>query len=189
VLVLASASPRRHQLLRWFGVEYVIDPPDVDECASPGEDAGTLVGRLARDKARAVTGRRPADWVLAADTLVELEGDLLGKPADDADASAMLARLSGREHRVWTGFTLLMPGGAPRAADVVVTRVRFRAFDRNAIATYVASGEPIGKAGAYAIQGLGAGLIAGIDGSFTNVIGLPLEEVGRALREAGLLAR
>ncbi len=188
MLVLASASPRRHQLLRWLGIDYVVDPPEVDERALPGEGPAALVERLARDKARAVTARRPGDWVLAADTLVELDGAVLGKPVDSAEAAAMLGRLSAHEHRVFTGFALLAPGAAIRAAEVVVTRVRFRALDLASIARYVASGEPEGKAGGYAIQGLGAGLIAGIDGSFTNVIGLPLEEVERALREAGLLA-
>jgi septum formation protein len=124
---------------------------------------------------------------LAADTIVEIDGRILGKPADQDDARAMLASLAGREHRVHTGFALLAPGGQVRAAEVVVTRVRCRPLDAPAIATYVASEEPADKAGAYAIQGLGAGLIAGIDGSFTNVVGLPLVEVGRALREAGLL--
>lgn len=189
VLVLASASPRRHQLLRWLGVSYVVDPADIDETPRPAESAAALVERLASEKAQAVTRRRSEAWVLAADTLVELDGELLGKPADAAEATAMLRRLAAREHRVFTGFALLSPGGGPRACEVVRTRVRFRALDAAAIAAYVASGEPDGKAGGYAIQGLGAGLIAGIDGSFTNVIGLSLDEVGRALDEAGLLGR
>ncbi len=189
VLVLASASPRRHALLRWLGVDFMIDVPDVDESARPGESPATLVGRLADDKARAVAGRRNGAWILAADTLVELDGDLLGKPVDAADATAMLGRLAGREHRVFTGFVVRAPSGAVQAAATVVTRVRFRPLDRAAIDAYVATGEPDGKAGAYAIQGHGAGLIAAIDGSFTNVIGLPLTEVEQALREAGLLGR
>ena len=131
--------------------------------------------------------RRPGDWVLAADTVVEIDGRVLGKPVDDEDAKAMLACLAGREHRVFTGFALLAPGGDVRAAEVVVSRVRFRPLDARAIATYVASEEPADKAGAYGIQGLGSGLIAAIEGSFTNVVGLPLFEVERALREAGLL--
>jgi septum formation protein len=189
MLVLASASPRRHQLLRWLGVDYVVDPPVIEEDPRPGERAEALVDRLAGEKARAVAPRWPAAWVLAADTLVEIEGTLLGKPANAAEAAAMLTRLAGREHRVYTGFALLAPGGAASAAEVVTTRVRFRPLDPGAIAAYVESGEPEGKAGGYAIQGLGAGLIAGIDGSFTNVIGLPLERVGRALEEAGLRGR
>jgi len=189
VLCLASASPRRRQLLKWLGVDYVTDAADVDESVGAGEDAASLVRRLARAKAAAVARRRGDAWVLGCDTVVELDGDLLGKPADPAEARAMLARLAGREHRVVTGFALLAPGGAPHAEDVVVTRVRFRPLDAQAITAYVATGETSDKAGAYAIQGVGAGLIDRIDGSFTNVIGLPLGEVGRALEEAKLLGR
>jgi nucleoside triphosphate pyrophosphatase len=188
VLVLASASPRRHQLLAWLGLAYEIDVPDVDERVRRGESSRSVVRRLADAKAAAVAARRPASWVLAADTIVELDGAMLGKPSDRDDAAHMLGLLSGREHRVATGFTLLAPGGAARAADVVVTRVTFRPLDARAIRTYVDTGEPDGKAGGYAIQGFGAGLIERIDGSFTNVIGLPLVEVARALAEAGLLA-
>jgi septum formation protein len=189
VLVLASASPRRHQLLRWLGVGYEVEVPDIDERSVPGETAEAMVCRLARAKGVAVAARRPASWILAADTIVALDDTLLGKPSDGEDAARMLARLSGREHRVATGFALLAPGGAVRAAELVVTRVTFRPLDARAIQTYVASGEPVDKAGAYAVQGLGAGLIERVDGSFTNVIGLPLVEVGRALEEAGLLGR
>lgn len=185
-LVLASASPRRHLLLGWLGVTYETLPADVDEAPIPGEDATALVGRLAHAKAAAVAARRPRAWVLGCDTVVEVEGALLGKPGDRAEAAAMLARLAGREHRVATGFALARPGGGLSAAEVVVTRVRFRALGARAIAEYVASGEADDKAGAYAVQGLGAGLIERIDGSFTNVIGLPLSEVGRALADAGL---
>ena len=186
MLVLGSASPRRHALLRWLGVDFVVDAPEIDERMRPGEPPAGLVAGLAREKARAVAVRRPAAWILAADTLVELDGALLGKPADRTEATAMLGRLAGREHRVFTGFALRAPAGTCRT-ETVVTRVRFRPVDAAAIAAYVASGEADGKAGGYAIQGIGAGLIAAIEGSFTNVIGLPLEEVERALREAGLV--
>ena len=189
MLVLASASPRRQQLLRWLGVPYDLDAADIDERPGANEPATELVSRLARAKAAAVSARRPGAWVLGADTIVELDGVMFGKPADPAEAVVMLARLAGREHRVATGFALLSPGGGLHAAGRVVTRVLFRPFDERVIEAYVASGESEGKAGAYAIQGLGAGLIERIDGSFTNVIGLPLAEVERALEEAGLLAR
>ncbi len=189
MLVLASASPRRRQLLAWLGVPYDVLPAEVDEAPLPREAAEDLVLRLARAKAAAVAARRPADWVLAADTIVELDGVMLGKPADAGDAARMLGRLAGREHRVATGFALVRPGGGVHAAELVLTRVRFRRLDARAIERYVASREGDDKAGAYAVQGLGAGLIESIDGSFTNVIGLPLVEVGRALEEAGLLAR
>jgi septum formation protein len=188
MLVLASASPRRQQLLRWLQIEYAIDPPEVDESVRPGEAGVVLVERLAAAKAAAVAARRPMDWILAADTVVEIDGELLNKPADRPEAAAMLRRLAGREHRVLTGFTLLAPGAVPRAGEVVVTRVHFRPLGPAEVAAYVASGEPDGKAGGYAIQGFGAGLVSRIDGSFTNVIGLPLDEVGQALAEAGLRA-
>jgi septum formation protein len=186
VLVLASASPRRHQLLAWLGIPFTIDSADVDETPHPEEDAARMVARLARAKAMAVAARRPEAWVLGADTTVEVDGVLLGKPADDGEAAVMLARLAGREHRVSTGFALVAPGGTPRVVDVVRTRVVFRPLAEHAIRAYVASGEPDGKAGGYAIQGLGAGLIERIDGSFTNVMGLPVTEVARALAEAGI---
>ena len=188
MLVLASASPRRRELLRWLVAEYELDTAEIDESPRAGEPAPALVTRLARAKAEAVAARRLGAWILAADTIVEIDGDVLGKPADEREAVAMLGRLSGREHRVFTGFTLLGPGGDHRSG-MVASRVRFRSLDGARIASYVATGEPLDKAGAYAIQGRGASMIAGIDGSFTNVIGLPLDEVGAVLGEAGLLAR
>jgi len=189
VLVLASASPRRRELLGWLGVEHVVEPADVDERARPAETGPELVRRLATAKAAAIAVRRPHDWVLGADTIVEIDGELLGKPVDRPDGTRMLARLSGREHRVATGFALLAPGGAVRVADVVLSRVRFRRIEQRALAAYLETGEPDDKAGAYAIQGLGAALIERVEGSFTNVMGLPLVEVERALEEAGLLVR
>lgn len=187
MLVLASASPRRRELLGWLGVRFEVDVAKVDERPRPGEPAAALVERLAHDKARAVAARRPDAWVLAADTTVEIDGDLIGKPADRHEAAAMLARLAGREHRVWTGFALIEPGSAVRAAATVMSRVRFRPLPPAVVAAYAASGEADDKAGAYAIQGRGAALIETVEGSFTNVIGLPLAEVERALGEAGLL--
>jgi septum formation protein len=185
-LVLASASPRRRQLLAWLGIAYDVDAADVDETPRPGETAVDMVRRLAREKAEVVARRVRERWILAADTTVELDGVVFGKPADTADACRMLERLAGREHRVATGFALVAPGGGLRALEVTVTRVTFRPLDARAIAAYADSGEPEGKAGGYAIQGVGAGLIARVDGSFTNVIGLPLVEVGRVLADAGL---
>jgi septum formation protein len=189
VLVLASASPRRQELLGWLGIEHVFEPADVDERVRPKETGPELVLRLANAKAAAIAARRPHAWVLGADTIVEVDGDLLGKPNDRAEGGRMLARLSGREHRVATGFALLAPGGAVRAADVVLSHVRFRRIEPRALAAYLETGEPDDKAGAYAIQGLGAALIERVEGSFTNVMGLPLVEVERALEEAGLLVR
>jgi nucleoside triphosphate pyrophosphatase len=187
MLVLASASPRRHALLRWLDVPFVVDAADIDEAVRPGEAPPVLVRRLGREKGATVAARRPDAWVLAADTIVEIDGAILGKPADAREAATMLSGLAGREHRVFTGFALLAPGGAVAHEAAVTTRVRFRRLGRDAIEAYVATGEFDGKAGAYAIQGAGWGLIATIDGSFTNVIGLPLDEVEQTLREAGLL--
>jgi nucleoside triphosphate pyrophosphatase len=189
VLVLASASPRRRELLGWLGIEHTIDPADVDERVRPGEAGPELVRRLAISKAAAVATRRAHDWILGADTIVEVDGELLGKPVDRADGARMLARLSGREHLVATGFALLAPGGAVRAAAVVQSRVCFRRIEARALGAYLETGEADDKAGAYAIQGLGAALIERVEGSFTNVMGLPLVEVERALEEAGLLVR
>jgi septum formation protein len=187
VLVLASSSPRRRELLRWVVREYAIDAPAVDETARVGEPPAAMVARLAREKAAEIARRRPTDWVLAADTIVEIDGAVLGKPSGVGEVRGMLGRLSGREHRVLTGFVLLAPGGAVHAEEVVVTRVRFRRLTPTALATYAVSGEPDDKAGAYAIQGIGAGLVESVDGSYTNVIGLPLVEVERALARANLL--
>ena len=189
MLVLASATPRRRELLRWLVAEYELDTAYVDESPRPGEAAAALVARLAQAKAEAVAARRPEAWVLAADTVVEIDGDVLGKPADTREAAGMLRRLAGREHRVFTGFTLLAPRGGARRDGTVESRVLFHDLAPHTIEGYVATGEPLDKAGSYAIQGRGAGLVARVDGSFTNVIGLPLDEVGAALREAGLLAR
>ncbi len=186
MLVLASRSPRRRELLAWLGVNFVIDVPDVAEEPVAGERAQDTVRRLSLDKAQAVSARRSDAWVLAADTVVEIDGVLLGKPENRTDARRMLARLSGRDHHVHTGVAFLAPGGAVRMHEVTTSRVRFRTIDDATIQRYVASGECDDKAGAYAIQGVGCGLIAAVDGSFTNVIGLPLEEVQRALAGAGL---
>lgn len=186
-LVLGSASPRRRELLRWLVPRFTLDVPDVPEEIRVGESPAACVHRLARAKAVAIGVRRPVDWVLTADTIVEIDGTILGKPTDRADAARMLARLAGREHRVVTGFVLAAPGGDVRADEAVLSRVHFRPLASAAIADYVGTGESDDKAGAYAVQGRGAALVARIDGSVTNVIGLPLDEVERALTEAGLL--
>jgi len=185
MLVLASASPRRRELLRWLVAEYELDTAEIDESPRPAEPAPALVARLARAKAEAVAARRRGAWILAADTIVEIDGDVLGKPADEREAVAMLGRLSGREHRVFTGFTLLSPDGDHRSG-MVESRVRVRRIDAPRIATYVATGEPLDKAGAYAIQGVGGALVAGYEGSYSNVVGLPLAETARLLAAFGV---
>jgi septum formation protein len=176
-LVLASGSPRRAQLLGHLGVAFEVRPADLDESVLPGEEARAYVERLARAKAAAVAGG--GELVIAADTTVEVDGTILGKPVDRADATRMLRLLSGRTHRVHTGVAV-----ADRSI-VVTTEVRFVDLTEGEIAWYVGSGEPLDKAGAYAIQGAGGAFVAGIDGSASNVVGLPLAELVDLLRAAG----
>lgn len=186
-LVLASASPRRAELLARVGATPVIRPADVDESPRPGETAAALVVRLALAKAAvaAAAGRQQDDEVvLAADTEVVLDGLTLGKPRDADDARRMLQALSGRSHEVVTG--LAVRRGANSRHVTVTTRVTFRRLESSETAWYLATGEPEGKAGAYALQGAGAVLVERIEGSDTNVIGLPLPATVALLREAGL---
>ena len=176
MLILASASPRRRELLERVGVPIRVQPADVDETPHAGEDPRAYVARIALSKVRAVAGT----WVLAADTTVTIGGAILGKAEDALEAAAMLRQLSGRVHQVITAFALT--GRPPRT---ISTDVEFIQLDERAIADYVASGEWRGKAGAYAIQGIAAAFVRGVRGSVTNVIGLPLVEVLEALRDAG----
>ena len=175
VLVLASGSPRRRQLLDMLGIEHRVVPPDVDETRRPGEAPADYVVRLAREKARAVSGRDPKPLVLAADTTVILGDELFAKPATVGEAVEMLGRLAGRTHQVYTGVALAQGERVETALDV--SDVTFRRLARDQIANYVATGEPMDKAGAYAIQGKGAALIDGIRGDFFGVMGLPLRLV------------
>jgi septum formation protein len=190
-LVLASASPRRSALLARLGVTPAVHPADVDEAVRSGEAPAELVVRLARTKAttvaRAVTdgGDPVADVVvLAADTEVVLDGQVLGKPEDRSDAGAMLRRLAGRSHQVTTGLAVVR--GDAVEVDRVTTVVTFRPLTHAEVAWYLATGEPAGKAGGYALQGAGAALVERIEGSDTNVIGLPLAETVALLRRVGL---
>lgn len=179
--VLASASPRRRELLARVGLYPDVRPADVDEAIHPAEPPVDYGLRVARDKAAAIGGEQP---VLAADTVVELEGVSLGKAGSAAEAEAFLRRLSARTHRVHTAVVLRTPA---RSRDrVVTTEVRFRDLSEAEIARYVATGEPMDKAGAYGIQGLGGALVAELRGSYSNVIGLPLEETLQLLSEEGL---
>ena len=170
--ILASGSPRRRQLLEMLGLPFRAVAPDVDESLLPSEQPEAYVTRLARDKARAVAAREPGAPVLAADTTVVLRGCLFGKPADPAEAADMLGRLQGRKHQVMTAVAVALDGRVEHALDV--TDVTFRRLSDEQIADYVATGEPLDKAGAYAIQGKGAALVEGIRGDFFGVMGLPL---------------
>jgi septum formation protein len=186
-LILASASPRRRELLERVGFSLEVRPADIDETERPGEDPAAYVARLARAKvdeiARASRDRDPGAWVLAADTTVTIDGAILGKAATAAEAAEMLRRLSGRVHQVMTAFAI--SSGGRRRDAVVSSDVAMIELDEPALDDYLASGEWRGKAGAYAIQGIAAALVREVRGSVTNVIGLPLAEVIAALRELG----
>jgi septum formation protein len=179
ILILASGSPRRRQLLEMLGIEVAIQPPHVPEIREPHELPQPYVERLAREKAASVSG----DLVLAADTTVVVEGEVLEKPADPDDALRMLRRLQGRTHQVITAIALKTSGGTLTATDI--TAVTFRAADDAFLAAYVATGEPMDKAGAYGIQGYGAALVEGIQGDFFSVMGLPVRLVLQLLEQAG----
>jgi septum formation protein len=185
-LILASASPRRRELLERVGVRLEVRPADIDETARPGEPPEAYVARIAHAKAAAI--ERPRDrWVLAADTTVTLDGAILGKAETPEAAAAMLGPLFGRTHQVLTAFVLAGDrAGAPCVhAACVRSDVRMIDPDPDLLADYVASGDWRGKAGAYALQGIGAALVREVHGSVTNVIGLPLAEVLAALRALG----
>lgn len=178
-IVLASASPRRKQLLEMLGLDILIAPAHVQEIPLPREAPAAYSRRLARDKARAVPGR----IVLGADTIVVLDGAILEKPSDDDHALEMLRALQGRTHEVITSICLIADGVEREAADV--TAVTFRAADDAFLRDYIATGEPHDKAGSYGIQGWGAALVERIDGDFFGVMGLPVRLVLQLLGEAG----
>ncbi|MEM7164241.1 MAG: Maf family protein [Planctomycetota bacterium] len=173
-LMLASSSPRRRELLETLGYEVVVARPSTDETPQPGESAPALVQRLALAKAQSIQAEN-SDVVVAADTVVTIDRDLIGKPADRADAQAILERLSGRSHTVVTGYCVRCGDRSEVAA--VATTVHFRNCTTAEIASYVATGEADDKAGAYGVQGRGGALVERVDGSYTNVVGLPLTEV------------
>ncbi len=182
-LVLASASPRRRELLAALGLAPAVRPAAVDETPLAGEPAADCVLRLARAKAEAAAN--PGELVLAADTLVVLDGEILGKPAGADEAAAMLARLAGRDHLVLTGVAVRDADAGATAGAVESTRVTLGSLDAPRISAYVATGEPLDKAGAYAIQGLGALFVERIDGNYSNVVGLPLPLTRRLFAELG----
>ena len=216
MLVLASASPRRQELLRNAGISFVVQPAHIDETPLATESARDCAERLAREKALMVSRARPQDWVLGADTVVVVDRFILGKPNDAADAARMLRLLSGRRHEVITGVCLAWPqqaedgdqrsmavarrsqnpGGRmgtenrelrtdfPRTASEI-TLVTMSGLSDDEIHEYIATGEPMDKAGAYAIQGMASRWIPRIEGDYSNVVGLPVDLVRRMLREAG----
>lgn len=183
-IILASASPRRQELLRQVGVSFLVEPSHVDEQVSESMTPERLVEHLALTKAREVASRRSGDIVLGADTIVVVDGHVLGKPADRAEAIAMLERLAGREHQVMTGVALVQ--GERELVSHEETAVRFGPMTRAQVERYVDSGEPMDKAGGYGIQGRAAALIHSIAGDYFNVVGLPLYRTLQMLSQFGV---
>ena len=177
--VLASASPRRAELLRAAGFSFTVDAVDIDESVEPGETPEACVRRLARGKAEAGARRHPGATVLGADTVVVVDGRILGKPRDDDEARGMLAALSGRVHQVYTGVAVARPGQVRDAVDI--SAVTFAPLTGAQISAYVATGEPRDKAGAYAIQGWASRFVERLDGSYSGVVGLPVAVAYRLL--------
>ena len=186
--ILASASPRRMELLKRLGLDFIVAPSGADESFQEGESPQAHVLRLSADKADRVAAANPGHWVLGADTIVVVDGEVLGKPADPDEARQMLKKLSARAHTVFTGFTLARQEPRFRISEAMASTVFFRAISEDELAWYVLSREPYDKAGAYAVQGRSAFFIKEIRGSYTNVMGLPLCEVVDALKKAGAVA-
>jgi septum formation protein len=186
-LILASASPRRADLLRAAGIDVDIQPADVDERIGVDEAPEAYVRRIAEAKARAISEHDRERFVLAADTAVVVDGEILGKPLDAGDAARMLRRLSGRSHQVMSGVSLMRQGLPAVATRVEVTVVEFAPLSEAEIGWYVDSRESNDKAGGYAIQGLASRFVTRIDGSYSNVVGLPMALVYQMCTEAGLL--
>jgi len=187
-LILASASPRRSELLQQIGVEFHVHPVDMDESMLPGESVLQHVKRLAIEKARLgydVVSQQGNDLaVLAADTVVEIDGEVLGKPVNNQQAAVFLARLSAKQHRVHTAVAVVT--GTDELTDISSSAVEFTALSEQQIAAYLATGEPLDKAGAYAIQGIAAQFIVNLNGSYSGVMGLPLYETAGLLEACGV---
>jgi septum formation protein len=175
-LILASASPRRKKMLAKLGLDFEVLAAEVDELPLNGESPQDFVLRAAIEKASDIAGNHPDAWVLGADTIVVHRGEILGKPKDAGDALKLLMRLSGQMHKVLTGFCLKWEQENISVSQVIATEVYFSAFSEAIAAAYVATGEPLDKAGAYGIQGYGGALVEKINGSYSNVVGLPLAE-------------
>jgi septum formation protein len=186
-IVLASASPRRRELLQSVGISFAVVPSRAAEDVLPDETPEEHVIRLSKDKAREVADRHevPGRWFVGSDTIVLRDDAILGKPEDTEDAAIMLRSLSGRSHRVLSGYAVFDRQSGVTVAGVVSTVVRFKELTAEEIAGYIATGEPMDKAGAYAIQGIGAFMVLAIEGSYTNVVGLPLCEVVEVLERLG----
>jgi septum formation protein len=186
-IVLASASPRRRELLSRIGIRFTVQPSRVSEDVLPGETPDEHVVRLSRDKAREVAQRPdvPGRWFIGSDTIVLRDDSILGKPRDAAEAAVMLRSLAGRRHRVLSGYAVFDRQSGATVSGAVATAVRFKELTEEEIAGYIATGEPFDNAGAYAILGMGYYLVVGIVGSYTNVVGLPLCVVVVVLERLG----
>lgn len=185
-LILASASPRRKKLLMQMGLPFHVEPSDLDE-KEMGDEPLQISRVLAEKKAVRVYSLAGSSWILGADTMVVIKNRILGKPQDNAEAREMLRLLSGVEHAVVTGFCILNPLGEITHSEAISTAVRFKGLKKEEIEAYISTGEPFGKAGGYAIQGVGSFMVESISGSYTNVVGLPICAVIKALISTGAL--
>jgi septum formation protein len=183
-LILASRSPRRSELLRSLGLEFEVSPSRVEEITDPGQSPEQNATKIARDKARWVARQNPGCYVLGADTMVVLDREIIGQPTDEEDACRILSKLAGKQHRVITGVVLITPE-AQEYETAVVSTVTLKPVSENEIRSYIATGEPLDKAGAYAIQGEGSFLVEAWEGSWSNIVGLPLEALTGLFQQAG----
>ncbi len=186
-LILASQSPRRKYLLKQAGIEFDVIPSQFDESRVPPDDPVRYTGTLSRAKADDVAAQYPDRWIIGADTIVLINGEILGKPEDKNAARTMLEQLSGQTHQVYTGYTICRRFQKKHVTDVIRTDVTFKKLTKTEIEWYIHTDEPFDKAGAYAIQGLGTFLVKRINGSYTNVVGLPVCEVIEYLIKEGVI--
>ena len=187
-LCLASSSPRRQALLKRYGLEFAVCSPNIDESQKPSESVQTYAKRMAYEKAQVGAAHTPEAIVLAGDTTVYFKNEVLGKPSDAKEAQEMLQRLSGQQHEVYSSYALLDARSNQAIESTPCTRVTFKTLPADWIRWYTTTGEPMDKAGAYSIQGLGAVMVEKIDGSYNNVVGLPIEEIFWHLLQQGWIA-
>jgi len=187
-IVLASSSPRRRELLSTLGLGFDVIHPSSDETVSGNETPEDFVLRVSAEKASSVSRTLGEGVVvIGADTVVVVDGEILGKPRDPEDASSMLRKLSGKEHHVYTAFSIVRPKNEILHSEIVDTRVRVKPLAASEIEGYIKTGEPMDKAGAYGIQGIGSFMVGGFEGSYSNVVGLPVEELLAALKKLGIV--
>lgn len=185
-IILASSSPRRRELLQGLGIPFTVETSDVDESTSPGLPPAEIVESLAQRKAREIAGKKGDGLVIGADTIVVLDGNVLGKPRDDADAYQMLQSMQGREHTVFSGVALIDAKSGREEVAHRSTKVRIRPLTKQEIIAYIATKEPLDKAGSYAIQGIGSTIVEAIQGDYFTVVGLPLNLTAAMLSRFGV---